>query len=293
MKTNDYFLARWMAGEISDDALREQVDEAAFNEYVQLRQLLDTAQLPQTELDSHYAAIKHKKSRALDRKYARRYRWMGWAAAAVIALALFFTVSRPIVAKTATGVQAAIALPDGSTAWLAPQSQVKTGLFFKLYRELELEGTAYFEVAKGRSFTVKTRCGTVEVLGTHFSVSVRGGVLEARCYEGKVAVADARSKTVLQPGQAIRLEALPVRWDFTDGKPKAGISDFHGAPIRCVIAEFSAQFGKQVVYPEALSSIRFTGAFPHGDWRAALQSICIPLELHLKTLPDGTIELER
>ena len=55
-------------------------------------------------------------------------------------------------------------------------------------RRVRLEGEAFFKVAKGSTFTVDTKTGSVKVLGTQFNVKNRIGFFEVVCYEGLVGV---------------------------------------------------------------------------------------------------------
>jgi len=50
----------------------------------------------------------------------------------------------------------------------------------------KLFGKAYFDVDKGKTFTVKTDLGTVQVLGTRFDVESRDSIFKVVCYEGSV-----------------------------------------------------------------------------------------------------------
>ncbi|MFI1745613.1 FecR family protein [Thalassobellus sediminis] len=65
-------------------------------------------------------------------------------------------------------------LSDGTKVWLNSKSSLKYPVKFgKQNREVQLEGEAYFEVAKNalKPFIVNTNYGDVTVLGTHFNIS--------------------------------------------------------------------------------------------------------------------------
>ncbi|WP_256009316.1 FecR family protein [Desertivirga xinjiangensis] len=97
------------------------------------------------------------------------------------------------------GGQYNLTLSDGTRVWLNASSSLKfPACFNEKERVVELEGEAYFEVAKklakgssGRiPFLVKTASQTVEVLGTHFNVKAYQDDIETKTtlLEGSVRV---------------------------------------------------------------------------------------------------------
>ncbi len=109
--------------------------------------------------------------------------------------------------STPKGGQYHVTLPDGSKVWLNADSRLKyPNRFTAPFREVELDGEAYFEVTSNakQPFVVKTPNEQVEVLGTHFNVnSYRNeDVSKVALLEGKVrVVADNRQSSTLRPGQ--------------------------------------------------------------------------------------------
>jgi transmembrane sensor len=79
------------------------------------------------------------------------------------------------ILETSKGQQSQIELPDGSKVWLNAASKLKFPTHFigQDYRTVELEGEAYFEVAKDKQhpFIVRSAQQEITVLGTHFNVS--------------------------------------------------------------------------------------------------------------------------
>ena len=73
---------------------------------------------------------------------------------------------------------------------------------WKQEREVELDGEAFFKVAKGSSFNVITKSGTVTVYGTQFNVKQRDNYFEVICYEGLVGVTYNSQETKLKPGDS-------------------------------------------------------------------------------------------
>ena len=96
-------------------------------------------------------------------------------------------------------------------------------------RTVVLDGSACFDVEKGNSFTVKTECGDISVLGTKFKVAEQEGNLKVECFEGLVEVKPSvpqSGKVRLSAGEAVEIKSgnveksrLDDKYDITDDKP--------------------------------------------------------------------------
>jgi ferric-dicitrate binding protein FerR (iron transport regulator) len=89
-------------------------------------------------------------------------------------------------------------------------SKIKFPAVFKRnIREVELDGEAYFEIAKRSAmpFVVKTGKTEIEVLGTHFNVKAYSSqeVMKTTLVEGSVKIKGGNSSLLLKPGQQARL----------------------------------------------------------------------------------------
>src|SRR5690606_24170677 len=85
--------------------------------------------------------------------------------------------TRYLSLNTPCGGEYQAVLSDGTKVWLNADSHLKYPVDFdKDKRVVELEGEAYFEVAKmnGKPFIVKTQNQEVKVLGTHFNINSYG-----------------------------------------------------------------------------------------------------------------------
>lgn len=100
-----------------------------------------------------------------------------------------------LVINNTTQIQP-VALEDGSKVWLDPESELRFPKHFsKEYREINLLGNAYFEVAHQteRPFLVKTGRIVTKVLGTSFWIKSGQDTpkVEVSVKTGKVAVYEA------------------------------------------------------------------------------------------------------
>lgn len=116
------------------------------------------------------------------------------------------------------GAKSRLLLPDGSVVWLNSGSRISyPASFTDSLREVELEGEAYFDVAKnaGRPFVVHTRDIDIKVLGTVFNVKCypEDNKTEATLISGLVQVSktgDARQEPLLlHPHEKVVINRLP------------------------------------------------------------------------------------
>ncbi|WP_316818218.1 FecR family protein [Pedobacter nyackensis] len=112
--------------------------------------------------------------------------------------------------RTPRGGQFQIVLPDGTHVWLNAASSLKFPAAFKgKKRQVELNGEAYFEVAKNKKmpFTVHTKNQEIEVLGTHFNVSSydEETTTKTTLLEGSVKVVAQNNQRVLVPGEQAQI----------------------------------------------------------------------------------------
>jgi transmembrane sensor len=109
---------------------------------------------------------------------------------------------------TSRGAQLQVVLTDGTKIWINAGSSLKFPTTFSgKKRHVELEGEAYFEVAKNKHFPfeVQTRLEQVQVLGTHFNVCSYANepVTKTTLLEGKVEVINRsrQNNVILKPGE--------------------------------------------------------------------------------------------
>ncbi|RBL89356.1 FecR family protein [Chitinophaga flava] len=148
---------------------------------------------------------------------------------------------------TPRGGQYQVVLPDGSRVFLNAESSITFPVpFTRSIRRVQLNGEAYFEVAKNRQqpFVVSSQKQNIKVTGTHFNVC---------CYlnqpdittlaEGSVEISPLHSSATrpLKPGQqAILTEnKFEVKEVDTDDATawKDGLFVFNGTPIKEVLKQ--------------------------------------------------------
>lgn len=163
---------------------------------------------------------------------------------------------------TPRGGQYQISLPDGSRIWLNAASSLKfPTVFSAAVRQVELQGEAYFEVAKNPDvpFRVITAKQQVEVLGTHFTVncypaepSVRTALLEGAV---KVSTADRQVSRMLRPGQQSLLEGDVIQVTPADLDEvlswKNGLFIFNNEELESIMRKIARWYDVEVVYEDS------------------------------------------
>ena len=131
------------------------------------------------------------------------------AAIVVITLGLYyvFTSQSQTTITTQLAQKETVSLPDQSQVTLnAISSMSYSKDTWNEKRAVSLEGEAFFKVAKGAKFDVKTHDGVVSVLGTSFNVKQRDQFFEVSCYEGLVSVSYNNKLINLPAGNTFRLD---------------------------------------------------------------------------------------
>lgn len=157
--------------------------------------------------------------------------------------------------ETPRGGQYQLNLPDGTRVWLNAASSLKYPVNFSAGKErrVELNGEAYFEVAKDktRPFIVKSAAQEIRVLGTHFDVNAYKDEASIRTtlLEGAVQV---NNQVVLKPGQQSVLTGrqLDVKTvnagDMIDWKNGEFI--FDDEPLGSILKKVSRWYDVDIVY---------------------------------------------
>ena len=216
----------------------------------------------------------------------------GWffkiAAILIICLGIYFALpSAQIIHNTIAGEKSNVTLPDNSIAYLNAGSSLSyNNKNWDQERTIHLDGEAFFDVAKGTKFTVKTEQGSVTVTGTAFNVKQRKKFFEVRCFKGSVKVKTEDGIEMLEAGEVLQLnEGLNFLTKFMlIDKPTwlHKLSSFDSTPLYVVIEELENQYNIPVELKGIDVNQLFTGSFTHENIEVALQSITIPLQLKFK-----------
>lgn len=172
---------------------------------------------------------------------------------------------------TPNGGQYTIMLSDGTKVILNSASSLNFPTSLKgPERLVELNGEAYFEVAKHKDsrFKVVSAQQTVEVLGTHFNINAYANEDEIKTtlLEGSVKVLTPKVSTVIEPGEQAAwnrsAENKLYKRRVNTGKETAwinGIFSFEGDDLKTVMRQVSRWYDVKVIYVGALGDEKYFG----------------------------------
>ncbi|MFH4963932.1 FecR family protein [Gaetbulibacter sp. M235] len=220
--------------------------------------------------------------------------------AAILAICFslyYYTTTIDTTISTSLAEKTTIELPDASSVSL----NAKTFLAYnkkswKNERNVELDGEAFFKVAKGSKFNVITKAGTVTVFGTEFNIKQRDNYFEVICYEGIVGVTFNSQLTKLKAGDSfLIIDGKKIAKEKESSPMPSWInneSQFKSLPYREVLSEFERQYNVTIEAKNIDTNQLFTGGFTHKNISTALKSITLPLHLTYSK-NNNTIILKR
>ena len=302
-KNDDIFLAKWLSNELQGKELEAFESSSAYEEYKAIIDGIEDMQAPEFDekknLEATWAKINAQQEQKQETKVIKLIpNWVYSAAAACVVLFLGYTFMFKTTSYTTTlADQESFELPDGSQVRLNADSNIEFASFnWESNRTLELEGEAYFKVKKGSTFTVKTKEGTVKVLGTEFTVNSRDGFYNVICYEGKVQVASNKYSHILTPGKAFSLQQSKANNYQVETAAPAWISNessFNQIAIAEVVNELERQYNIQVIGKENLKNQYYTGTFTHTDIKQAVQTIFVAMEIPIIFDENGNVVIKK
>lgn len=315
-------IARKLSGEISerdlkllDDWIAESTNNQIEYEDIQLLwEKTGTFQIP-SKLDQSIALKQvHKRANIVGPKTQRLS--LVYQVAAVLFLSIFlagaysyffprsFTNTEYFEKVTAAvGTRTHIDLPDGTRVLLNSGSTVRFSNQFtsKSQRRIELNGEAYFEVAKDpvHPFIVQAGQLTVRALGTEFNIDAYNPAetVEVVLVEGKVAVNQIHSPSsqavLLSPSEKVQFsvkenimqkakaDKLDKYIGWIDGKMV-----FVDDPIQEVILKLENWYNVDIrLEDQQLNRYRFTGTFIEESVDEILHTLSLTSPLHYEITP--------
>ena len=291
---NKKYIEKWLKNSLSEEEKRVFETTQEFDSLEKLDKALLKFKAPEYNVESELARLKGKKqAKAKEVKVS----WLQPLLKIAAVITIVFMGYYLLFLNSATTVESTFAqkieltLPDNSEVTLNASSSISyVENQWKKQRAVELIGEAFFKVAKGSQFDVKTSSGVITVMGTQFNVKVRNNYFEVVCYEGLVAVKSANEEVKLPPNHIFRIVNNNVLNDsiFVDTTPSwlANESSFMSIPFEQVVKEFERQYSVTITTNNVDLSQLFTGRFTHNDISLALKSISFPLKLHYE-LEEG------
>ncbi len=293
----ELLLKKWLDGSISSEELKQLSSDPDFELLQRIDQTAKRFKAPDFDVESALAELREK------RTVAPKVIQMSWvqpllkvAAIFVVMIAGYFTLfyNSTTTVETLATEQELLTLPDASEVTLNSETTITyQKKNWEENRTLNLDGEAFFKVAKGATFSVETTQGIVQVLGTQFNVKTREQYFEVICYEGLVRVTTPTSTLELPAGHSYRL--MNDLEGNTSGiqaeRPSwmQDLSSFQSVPYIQVVQEMERQYGLTIRLENIDINTLFTGSFTHNDLDVALKSITLPLNITYQTIDDSTV----
>lgn len=294
----NYILTKWLNDELSEAELAEFKADPDFEKYEKIKTY--SAQLKVADFDEAKVLkniLGHEKTAP---KVIPLYKnWMFRVAAIlVLALGIAFTV-HTFSTETqfaANGARTTFSLPDNSEVVLNACSEIKYKKWnWDNHRNLELDGEAYFRVAKGKKFEVKTNLGKVTVLGTQFNVKARKNRFDITCFEGRVKVNYKDKEIILTPGKSVAFENGKQLDILVDAQKPEWLENniaFNKENLRNILDEFQRQYNVTIEVKSDYSNKLFTGKIPLDNLDVALQIIATTYHLEPNKISSNKIIFE-
>ncbi|MNU20684.1 fec operon regulator FecR [compost metagenome] len=165
-----------------------------------------------------------------------------------------------------------VTLADGTKVTLNAASTLKYHTQFTgNERIVQLEGEAYFEVAKNKNkpFKVISKGQVVTVLGTHFNVhAYPNEAIETTLLEGSVTLQNDKNKTsiTLKPGEQGTISGSNITVETVNVEDVIAWSNnlfvFNNMPMVEIMKQLERWYNIEVIYPNTLAKERLYAEIP-------------------------------
>lgn len=296
----NYLLAKWLNDEITDAELKEFKLNDDYHLYEKIKNYsasLETSSFNENELLSPILSSKKSTTKVIP--FYNNW-FVKIAAILVLAFGLLFTFNtfskEEFIAKN--GEKNNFLLPDNSQVFLNSGSQIEYKNWnWKDNRTLSLTGEAYFKVAKGKKFEVKTSLGKVTVLGTQFNVKARKNRFDISCFEGKVKVNYNNKEIILTKGKTVSFENNNkiIDKNITNTNPfwQNNEMAFQYDKIDTIVEEIQRNYAVTIDFSKIKSDQLFTGKIPMNDINVALKIIASSYHLQFKKVSNSNYIFEK
>ena len=186
---------------------------------------------------------------------------------------------RMMEVRTNPGMIATVVLPDNSVVHLNSMSTLRYPSSFSgtNQRLVELDGEAYFEVAKNKEipFYVNTETNQVRVVGTHFNVcAYKGsnefettlveGIVDIYAYDNERPLTRLTKNEFFGSYQGKYKKAVLPSYDYL--RWREGLYCFDDSPFSCILTKLEKYYNVKITVenPKVLN-YRCTGKFKEQD----------------------------
>ncbi|MGK5077998.1 FecR family protein [Janthinobacterium sp. HLX7-2] len=194
--------------------------------------------------------------------------------------------------RTGVNQRRVVTLSDGTQLTLNTDSAVNVNYSSEQRRIQLLAGEIFIATGKDaaqRPFFVSTPLGSLQALGTRFTVRLHDDYASAGVLEGAVAVLadDAHQRLLLRPGEGAHFDSTRFH--------RQALAPYGGAWLGGMLvardmrlADFLAELSRYSEHPlgctPAIASLRVSGSYPLADISAILDAVSASLRLRRNTI---------
>jgi len=297
--TREELIKKWLDNDLNPEELKAFKAFDDYNSLVKLATEVKRFHAPEYNSEQELTSVLQKIAPKSEPKNTWLKPLLGIAATLALFFAIYSVTSfNSTTIQTLASEKTQIILPDASNASLNALSSISFNKSkWTKKREIQLDGEAFFKVAKGSKFDVVTNDGIVSVLGTEFNVKQRDNVFEVTCFEGLVSVFHNTKTVKLKAGDSYSV----INGNIIEREKDIRLtpswlknsSYFKSMPYNEVIAEFERQYNVTIKTDAIDSNLLFTGNFTHNNFDLALKSITLPFNLKYRLKSDSIIVLTR
>lgn len=277
---DDNMLVKWLNNELDEKELKAFMATPEYATYNKIKEYSAQLSVPEADMDALYARIEANKNRGS--KVRTLSPWVARIAAMLILAlgATYFVYTTKTTTQLAdAGERTEFLLPDNSSVTLNAGSQADYKAWnWKNNRKLQLDGEAYFKVAKGQTFDVVTTMGKVTVVGTQFNVKARDNRFDVTCFEGKVKVTSNGDTILLTPGMSVAFEnGKQINLPTDDNTQPGWLTyevNYQGETLERIVNEMERQYRIDIeLTDKQIAAKKHSGSIPMNNIGDALEII--------------------
>ena len=285
------YLAKWLNNELTEAELEEFKNSEEYAAYMRIIEASADLKAPEFDMDRAWNDFREQRedhgTKVVTMRPVQKLMRLAAAIAVIFMISYFYINTLDETISTQYAQRETVILPDASEVILNAGSEISfSKKKWDQQRNIQLEGEAFFKVAKGKKFTVTTDKGTVTVLGTQFNVEQRKGFFEVTCYEGLVSVFFNDRETKLAAGSSfVAFNGHVIESQSPESAQPSWINDessFKSIPLKFVLSELERQYNVEISTKDVDTLQLFTGTFSNTNINLALESISAPYQIQYR-----------
>lgn len=290
-RNKEFYLAKWMSGDLSDSDLQALVRPEDYTDFLLIRESLAGMKSPNPDFDSAYKQLQGQilSTNYIKKRSLKITKMISIAASVLILIALGFYDGGLFGQKEYSTTSESKKISFGENVAVTLDQNTIINQKAPLYNTKSVylkKGEAYFEVVTGTHFSIITTYGIVEVLGTKFTVQVNKDLFEVKCFEGRVKVNYNDSIYYVDRGTSFNSKLKEVKNLELNYKLKPDwlikYKKFNQTDLVNVLDFIEKNYDVHIDYPNRFIDYKFTGTIPMDNLEDALNLVCYSFNLKFK-----------